>query len=136
MKLKRRGTAVVKALFSIKPSFARLILSGDKRCEYRRKLPARPISDIVIYATSPVSRIIGEVKVDSMVLLEKERLWQQTCSYGGISRGGFESYFCGTEMAGALLLSNPVTYDRPLLIEEVGVSRPPQSFCYLGENDE
>lgn len=127
---------MARALFSIKPKFARLILSGEKRCEYRRRLPARPVSDIAIYATNPVSRVIGEAKVEAVLFLEKEELWQQTCLYGGISRKEFDSYFCGLEKAGALLLSHPVVYDRSLSIEEMGAIRPPQSFCYLGDQYE
>lgn len=73
----------MKALVSIHPRFARLILSGEKKCEYRRRLPAKPISGIVIYATSPVSRIIGEAGVEAMPFLEKGELWRQTSSFGG-----------------------------------------------------
>ena len=98
----------MKALVSIHPRFARLILSGEKKCEYRRRLPAKPISGIVIYATSPVSRIIGEAGVEAMPFLEKGELWRQTSSFGGISKFEFENYFYGMEMAGALLLSHPV----------------------------
>lgn len=126
----------MKALVSIHPRFARLILSGEKKCEYRRRLPTKPISGIVIYATSPVSRIIGEAGVESMRFLEKGELWRQTSSFGGISKFEFESYFYGMEMAGALLLSHPVAYDHPFPIEKVGLVRPPQSFCYLSEEDE
>lgn len=124
------------ALFAIHPRFANLILSGNKTCEYRRKIPAKDISSIVIYATSPVSRIIGEAKVDDMLLLEKEELWLATNKIGGISKKEFDAYFCGVKMAGALLLSKPISYNKTLTIEEIGLSRPPQSFCYLGRDDE
>ena len=71
-----------------------------------------------------------------MPFLEKGELWRQTSSFGGISKFEFENYFYGMEMAGALLLSHPVAYDHPFPIEKAGLVRPPQSFCYLSEEDE
>lgn len=125
----------MKAVFSIHPRFAKLILSGKKACEYRRRLPAKNISSILIYATSPISKIIGEVKVENVLLLKKEELWSLTTQIGGISKSEFDEYFHGAPKAGALLLSNPVSYKKPLTIEEVGLTRPPQSFCYMSEED-
>lgn len=125
----------MKAVFAIRPRFAKLILSGEKACEYRRRLPARDVSSIAIYATSPVSKIVGEVRVEDTLLLEKEELWLLTARIGGISKSEFDGYFHGVRKAGALFLSRPVFYERPLTIEEVGLTRPPQSFCYLNGED-
>ena len=126
----------MKAVFSIHPRYVRLIFDGKKGCEYRRNLPVKPITDIVIYATFPVSKVVGEARVDGLLLLEKELLWQKTCGIGGITREEFEGYFCGKETAGALLLSHPMVFDQPLPVSELGLVRPPQSFCYLGEKNE
>ena len=52
-----------KTLLSIKPKFADKIISGEKKFEYRTHIPSRHINSIVIYSTSPIGRIIGEVEV-------------------------------------------------------------------------
>ena len=53
-----------KVLLSIKPQYADKILSGDKKFEFRRLLYKSPnVKKIIIYATSPVMRVIGEFDV-------------------------------------------------------------------------
>ncbi len=64
--------AAVKALVSIHPRFARLILSGREEMRVQEKAADKTdIGRIVIYATSPVSRIIGEAGVESMPFFGK-----------------------------------------------------------------
>lgn len=50
------------AIFSIHPQFADLILSGEKKFEFRRIPAKRDIDKILIYATAPVCAVVGEVK--------------------------------------------------------------------------
>ena len=60
----------------IKPSYADKIISGEKKYEYRKRLCKDSIDKIYIYATSPVKRIIGEVKVLQKLNQKKEILWE------------------------------------------------------------
>lgn len=123
----------MKALLSIHPRFSEAILSGRKSYEYRKRIPLRHITHIVIYETSPTSMIVGEVQVASMLSGPKEFIWQITKDAGFLTCDEFFSYFATTNNASAIALRKPIRYKRPISIREFGLARPPQSFCYIGE---
>ena len=51
------------ALISIHPEHVERIFSGVKRLEFRRRWTSRSVETLFIYATAPVQRIVGFVKV-------------------------------------------------------------------------
>jgi len=122
----------MKALLSIKPEFADKILSGDKRYEFRKVLFKRNVDTIVIYATMPVGKIIGEFKVEDILQDKPASLWDRTKEYSGITQDFFNQYFKGKSKAFAIQIKSPSRYREPFDLKKLllhGV--PPQSFCYL-----
>jgi len=120
-------------LLSIRPKFADAILEGTKTFELRRALFRSPaVRRIVIYASSPISRVVGEFSLDGILELEPKKLWAVTCKGAGVDRESFDNYFRGCERGFALRIARPRRYARPLSLgDHCGLSRPPQSFCYL-----
>jgi predicted transcriptional regulator len=121
-------------LLSIKPKFADAILEGTKTFELRRAVFRRPrVRKVIIYASSPVSCVVGEFLIDLILELEPKELWAATANGAGVERKFFDEYFRGCKIGFALKVHNPRRYPKPLqLTEHFGVSRAPQSFCYLG----
>lgn len=117
-------------LISIKPEFAEKILSGEKTFEFRKRLPKEPVNTMLIYASSPVQRIIGYACIDGTLTLPLDELWEKTKSEAGITEEYFHEYFKQKE-GSALILSSPVTLSRPVKLEEIGEERAPQSFMYV-----
>ena len=118
-----------KVLLSIKPEFALRIFDGSKRYEYRRSIFKR---GEVIYASSPVSQIIGEFEIDGILSMSKNDLWRETQQHAGISWDVFMNYFSGKEECYAIRVANPMRYDEPMnLYQAVALTRPPQSFAYV-----
>lgn len=122
-----------KILLSIKPRFAEQIFLGTKRYEFRRVLfRSNSVSKVIVYASSPIQRVIGEFDVDSILALDAERLWQRTKKHSGIDKSHFDEYFEGRCMAYAIKIAFPRRYRTPKQLEHVCHSkRPPQSFQYL-----
>ena len=120
-------------LLSIKPEFAEKILSGLKKYEFRRVIfKSKSVSRIVIYASSPVQRVVGEFSVGGIIESGKRSLWEQTKSHAGINKPYFDSYFSGKKKAFAIKVHRPVRYRTPLPLASVCPAvRPPQSFIYL-----
>lgn len=54
-------------LLPIYPEYANRILTGEKRFEYRSRIPQKAISHIVIYATTPIKKIIGIAEVEEII---------------------------------------------------------------------
>lgn len=120
-------------LLSIKPRFANAILDGNKSFEFRRSIfRNREVERVVIYASSPVQRVIGEFLIEDILSMRPADLWEVTSSGSGVEREYFDDYFAGRDRGYALKVSQPRRYREPLeLRSHFAISRPPQSFCYL-----
>ncbi len=121
----------MKVLLSIKPEFAHEIFSGTKRYEYRKTIFRQKIKRVVVYASSPVSKIIGEFEIDEILHDEIETLWETTKSFSGITKDFFFSYFQSRDSGYAIKIKNYKLYDAPMDLRSVYSSKPPQSFAYV-----
>ena len=86
-------------LISIKPEYVERIFNGSKKYEYRRRLPKDNIDKIVIYCTTPVKAVIGEVSVIKTISDTPGKLWGQTKDFAGISKEKYFEYFRYKEKA-------------------------------------
>ncbi len=122
-------------MLSIKPRFAEQIFCGSKHFEFRRRLFAnRSVKKIVVYATSPISRVIGEFEIEDILELGIDQLWEETKEFSGIPKEYFEAYFCGRETGYAIKIGKTHTYEIPLELEaHFNVKRAPQSFVYVNQ---
>lgn len=120
-------------LLPIKPEYCDRILSGTKKYEYRRHLPSERIEKIIIYATAPVKKVLGEVQVVDTISMKKTPLWESTKEYAGISREKYREYFNNISCAHAFVLGVAKRYAEPLELKEFGLKTAPQSFAYLSQ---
>jgi predicted transcriptional regulator len=122
----------MKVLLSIKPEFAEKIFSGEKKYEFRRVLfKNKQIRTIIVYASSPVQKIIGEFEIEQILSEDPETLWQQTKEHSGITRDFFFSYFRNKATAHAIKVKCARRYRQPLCIKKDFNTSPPQSFQYI-----
>lgn len=122
-----------RVLLSVKPRFAEAILAGAKTFEFRRALFRRPdVRTVVLYASSPVCKVVGEFTLDTVLTLELNALWRATHHGGGIDRRYFDEYFEGRTTGHALKVLYAQRYSEPLCLRsDFRIGRAPQSFCYL-----
>lgn len=121
----------MKILLSVKPEYIDKIFDGSKTFEYRRKLPQKTISSIVLYATDPVQRIVGEVEVIGTISASPTALWEQTKHNAGISRAKYRDYFHKCKNANAFVLGEVTKYQSPKALSDYDINSAPQSFQYL-----
>jgi len=122
----------MSVLLSIKPEFAEKILSGEKRFEFRRVMPKRDVERVVVYASSPVCRIVGEFTVRRVMTATPGKLWKLTRTHAGIEKHFFEAYFMGRDEAHAFEVDEARRYDEPIDPRKLSRAfRAPQSFVYL-----
>lgn len=118
-------------LLSINPRFVGRIMCGEKKYEFRKNLCKRNVDKIIIYATSPVMKVVGEALVEDILVDEPSKIWRITKNEAGIDHKFFETYYEGKSQAVAYKLNHVVKYEKPKLLKEYGISAAPQSFCYL-----
>lgn len=125
-------------LISIHPGYVDKIIAGEKRLEFRRSWAAYPATYMVIYATSPVQKIVAIAEIKEVHSGSRKKLWDLAKEKGGgISRRELFSYFAGSKrpVAIELININPLgnALDPKSLFGER--FRPPQSFSYLNEEE-
>lgn len=128
----------MKVLFSIHPEHANNILAGTKKFEFRRKIFARnDVKTVVIYATSPVCRIIGEFDIEEILHDEPKKIWNATKKNAGIDSDYFDTYFDGRDKAFALKVKSSRRYKTPIEMKDIFPDSPmaPQSFRYMPKNE-
>ena len=123
----------MKVLLSIKPEYAEKILDGEKHFEFRKAVFKNPmVTTVVIYATKPVGKVVGEFDIAEVLSERPSTLWARTAKMAGITRRFFDKYFAGRATAYAIKVKNVRRYQKPLALQSLlksGVA--PQSFCYL-----
>lgn len=125
---------MLNALFSIKPKYVNRIFSGEKKYEFRTTVCKKNISKIIIYETSPISKIVGEVYVSNILKDTPEKIWNKTYKNAGIEKNKFMKYFENHKFAYAYVLENPVKYDRQISLQELNISSAPQSYLYISDD--
>lgn len=121
----------VIALLSIKPVYANAILAGRKKVEFRKRPFKRPVSHIVIYATSPVQRVIGWFKTKHTDLMSPSALWRQFSNVGGINESDFYTYYGDAVSGVAIHVHQPKRLTKPLPLGRTSCKAAPQSYAYL-----
>lgn len=119
---------------SIKPEYVEKIFNGSKKFEYRKTIFTNPnIKTVVIYATRPCGKVVGEFDVKNVFCNDSKTLWNKTKYYAGISKEYFDKYFEGREKGFAIEIGEVIKYDRPLTLKEFNgkIKAPPQSFFYI-----
>ena len=122
----------MKVLLSIKPEFAEKIFEGTKKYEFRKAIFKNPeVKIVVVYASSPVQKIIGEFEIDRIIVHDLETLWNKTKKHSGISEDFFFQYFSDRELGYAIKIKKTKLYRTPKCIREDFNLYAPQSFLYL-----
>jgi predicted transcriptional regulator len=124
----------MKVILSIKPHFAEKIFDGSKKFEFRRTIFRNPnVKQVIVYASAPISKIVGEFEIDEILHNEIGSLWGSTKYFSGISEDYFFNYFEGKDYGFALKIKRAKKYKNYYSIKERFGLLPPQSFAYVRE---
>lgn len=120
-------------LMSIKPVYAELIKSGQKKIELRRIAPkVKPGDILIIYESSPVKRITAYCEIDSIVVTEMNKLWEIAKDVAGLTYESFAKYFAGKPQASGIKLRKVQLLSTPRELSVISTDmQAPQSYRYL-----
>lgn len=124
----------MRILLSIKPKYVNSIMNGTKKFEFRRKIFKRKdVDTVVVYATKPVGKVVGEFEIKQVISDTPKSLWTMTAQYAGLDKMDFYNYFEGLDEAFAIQISKVTPYKKQLDLNELedGNIKAPQSFIYL-----
>ena len=122
----------MKVLMSIKPEFVEKIFSGEKQFEFRRSIFKREdVDTIIMYATKPIGKIVGEIKFNTILVDTPENIWNKTKRNAGVSEKFFFDYFQNKELAHAIKIDKVIKYNKAINPNDIyNKFTAPQSFIY------
>lgn len=124
----------MKVVLSIKPEFAFKIFDGTKKFEFRKSIfKNEKIKTIIVYASSPVQRVIGEFDIEEVLNHDLSTLWDLTQEFSGISEKFYYEYFTNKEQGFAIKIKKTRKYRTPKCLRADFNLSPPQSFAYWTE---
>ena len=122
----------MKVLLSIKPGYAEKIFDGSKKFEFRRSIFKNAnIKTIIVYASSPTRKVIGEFEIERILNQDLASLWEQTKEHAGIDESFFYQYFGDKQQGFAIKIKKTKKYNIPLCLKEHFNLTPPQSFSFV-----
>lgn len=121
-------------LLSIKPEFAEKIFDGTKKYEFRKSIFKQTgVKKIIVYASSPVQKVIGEFQIEDILNDYVDKIWQKTHLYSGISKEFYQMYFENKEKAYAIKVGKVFRYEKAKKLSDYNIQTAPQSFAYIKE---
>ncbi len=66
----------MRVILSIKPEFAMQIFQGKKLFEFRRTIFKKDVNIVLVYASSPMKKVIGEFEINDIFYETTEDLWE------------------------------------------------------------
>jgi predicted transcriptional regulator len=121
-----------RVLLSIHPEFANAIFDGRKHFEFRRVIFKEKVEEVVVYATAPISQVVGCFRIEDVYKGTPQELWEVTKSVAGVSKKKFDEYFKDKEQAFAIKIAGATRFDDPKPLSMFLPSNTaPQSFCYI-----
>lgn len=122
----------MKVLLSIKPEFAEKILTGEKKFEFRKKIfKNKDIKKVLLYASSPVQKVIGEFEIEEIFQADIATLWSKTNLHAGITKDYFSAYFSAHKSGFAIKVKKAKRFKKPQCLRSEYNLFPPQSFAYI-----
>jgi len=122
----------MKVVLSIKPEFAFKIFEGTKKFEFRKAIFKNSnVKSVIVYASSPVQKVIGEFEIGEILNDDLDTLWNRTKKYSGITEDFFYEYFSEKETGFAIRVKKKKKYKVAKCLWSDYKLNPPQSFAYL-----
>ncbi|CRF34526.1 MULTISPECIES: ASCH domain-containing protein [Brachyspira] len=122
----------MKVLLSIKPEYVEKIFNGSKKYEIRKSIFKRKnIKKIIIYSSSPISKVVGEFEIEDIISDDLDNVWNIIKYESGVSVDFFYKYLENKEIAYAIKIGKIKKYRKPKKLEDFNIFYAPQSFVYL-----
>lgn len=123
-------TQQFEAIISIHPIYCKYIESGDKKIELRRT--ELPEGDYQVYETKAKGgRGAVTMKIHLSDVSTEEWAEYHVCKDACVSATEFNQYKGIRKVLYGHRISNVRVYSEPILLYDIGLKRPPQSWCRI-----
>lgn len=120
-------------LISIYPKYVQKIIAGEKKVEFRKKIPCQSVDKIFVYSTAPQKKIVGWFLWSGYIEGSLSNVWEQSREVAGITEAEYQYYFLNHSWVYAILIHKFRHLKEYLDPWKYDFFYPPQSYSYLRE---
>lgn len=121
----------MNVILSIKPQYARAILNGEKKVEFRKNSFKKKVNKIFIYSSAPDQVLLGYFSIKNIDIDSPIQLWKKYSNVGCIEKKDFFEYYSNKSQGTSLIIDKVVKFNKPIEPNKVFENfYPPQSFQY------
>jgi predicted transcriptional regulator len=122
-------------ILSIKPKYAKAIISGIKKVEFRKKIFKRLVDKVYIYSSSPTKKLIGYFTFSEIIEESPTELWARFQTVGAIDKNDFFNYYKDNQKGFAIVIDKVEEFKKGIdPIDFFENFCAPQSYIYIEEN--
>jgi predicted transcriptional regulator len=127
----------MKILLSIKPEYSNKIFSGEKKFEFRKKIPKHKFEIVYVYESQPTKKIVGFFSIKNIISGSPEDIWNRCWKTGGIEEEKYFKYCGNKKVIYAFEIDKTVRFESPVNPLELNPKFiPPQNYVYLSPQQE
>lgn len=119
---------------SIKREYGLNLLNKRALWEYRRRKSKIKSGDrIILYATAPDKKILGEFIVEMVITGSSEEIWEKTKKDVCYKKEEVVPYLESGDFPIAFKVANPKKYPQEISSNKISFFKPPMSYCKATE---
>lgn len=121
-------------ILAIKPEFAKKILDGQKRFEFRKRIWVEQVEKVYLYVGLPLQKILGYFTIEEILSGDPSHLWR-VCNHNadaGITEKEYFSYFHDKPFGYAIKIEDVFKFKEPLEPFTLSLDfKAPYNFHYV-----
>ena len=127
-------------IISLKPRYANLVFSGEKKVELRRRIPLGFVDrQVFVYVSKMRMALCGGFRIGTILCGAPNEVWTQVAHSACLDRTSFDAYYAGVEIAYALEITEVWEFEVPIeldtLRKQFGSFVAPQSWRYVNDDE-
>lgn len=122
----------MNVILSLNPHHFEKIAKGEKTVEFRKTIFRKEVTEVWIYVTSPIKKIVGKFRPGHISSGSPVFLWNLFKDEAGLTKDEFFSYFKNAEKGYAIEIEHLILFDNPFTPKElIPDFVPPRNFVYF-----
>lgn len=119
-------------IISMAPKSAEALFDNpEKNVVFYKVTPANKVLRVIVYATAPVKKVVGEFDLQEIKIAATSTIWKNFSKASVISKKEYDSYYEGKEKAHAMISKKTYKYRNPKDLSDYNMSKGPSGFQYL-----
>lgn len=119
-------------IISMAPKSAEALFDNpEKNVVFYKVTPANKVLRVIVYATAPVKKVVGEFDLQEIKIAATSTIWRNFSKASVISKKEYDAYYEGKDKAHAMISKKTYKYRNPKDLKEYNMTKGPSGFQYL-----